>query len=227
MNAPPIRLPSGVRDLLASGETMTVEFKSDVNDTELVEAVVCLANAQGGMLLVGVHDGGRVQGARARHGATTDPRRIEALVSNSTRPALGVLAELESIDGKPVLVVRVPRATIPTATSSGRYLRRALGGDGRPACVPFFVYETAAHGLAHDPSSALVSSATWDDLDILEIERFRRLVRESGGRVTRRSSSSRTKSCVACSAASRWAAACSPSVASRSCSSVGRTRFVG
>jgi hypothetical protein len=39
--------------LIAVGETLAVEFKSDVNDTELVETVVCLANAEGGTLLVG------------------------------------------------------------------------------------------------------------------------------------------------------------------------------
>lgn len=168
--------------LIAAGETLTVEFKSDVNDTELVETVVCLANGQGGTILVGVHDDGRVVGARPRHGATTDPRRVEALVSNATRPALGVQAELQEHESRIVLVVRVPRAIIPTGTASGRYLRRALGGDGKPACVPFFVYETAAHGLSQDPSTALVPGATWDDLDPIEIERFRRLARESGGR---------------------------------------------
>lgn len=173
---------STVASLIAGGETMGVEFKSDVNDTELVEAVVCLSNAHGGTLLVGVHDDGRVVGARPRHRTTTEPRLVEALIANSTRPSVGVLAEMEDVDGKPVLVIRVPQATIPTATSGGKYVRRALGGDGKPSCVPFFVYETAAHGLAHDPSSAPVPSATWADLDVLEIERFRRLVRESGGR---------------------------------------------
>lgn len=168
--------------LIAAGETLNVEFKSDVNDTELVETVVCLANGPGGTILVGVHDDGRVVGARPRHGATTDPRRVEALVSNATRPALGVQTELVEHEGRHVLVVRVPRAIIPTGTASGRYLRRALGGDGKPACVPFFVYETAAHGLSQDPSTALVRGATWDDLDPIEIERFRRLARESGGR---------------------------------------------
>ena len=174
--------PSTVMSLISQGETLTTEFKSEANDAELVEAVVCISNAQGGILLVGVHDDGRVLGARPRHGASTDPRRIEALISNSTRPSLGVFAEVEEIDQKQILVIRVPRATIPTATSGGRYLRRAMGGDGKPACLPFFVYETAAHGLAHDPSSALVPGATWEDLDRLELARFRRLVRESGGR---------------------------------------------
>jgi ATP-dependent DNA helicase RecG len=168
--------------LLAAGETLTVEFKSELNDTELVETVVCLANSQGGTLLVGVTDDGRVVGARPRHGTSTDVRRVEAHVSNSTRPALGVQAELHEHNGHSVLVIRVPQAGIPTGTSSGKYLRRALGGDGKPACVPYFVYESSAHGLSHDPSSAVVPGATWDDLDPIEIERFRRLARESGGR---------------------------------------------
>jgi ATP-dependent DNA helicase RecG len=175
-------MTSPVDDLIAGGEALTVEFKNEVNDTELVETVVCLANGGGGTLLVGVDDDGTVKGARPRHGKATDPRRIEALLSNSTRPALGVQAEVEEVQGKPVLVVKVPAAIVPTGTSSGRYLRRALGGDGRPACVPFFVFETAGHGHLQDPSSAVVPNATWNDLDPLEIERFRRFVRENGGR---------------------------------------------
>lgn len=168
--------------LLAAGETHSVEFKSDLNDTELVETVVCLANGAGGVVVVGVDDDGRVVGARPRHGMTTDPRRVEALVSNATRPALGVRVELQESDGRSVLLVHVPRSTFPTATASGKYLRRALGGDSKPACVPFFVYESVAYGLSHDPSAALVPAARWDDLDPIEIERFRRLARESGGR---------------------------------------------
>ncbi len=167
--------------LISDGETLTVEFKSDVNDTELVETVVCLANGGGGTLLVGVHDDGRVVGVRPRHGKTTDPRRVEALVSNSTRPSLAVRAEIEQHEEHLILVVRVPRSCIPAATSTGRYLRRTLGGDGKPACVPFFIYETG-HVLAQDPSAAVVPGATWKDLDPIEIERFRRLAREGGGR---------------------------------------------
>lgn len=169
-------------DLIAAGEKLTVEFKSELNDSELVETVVCLANGEGGTLLVGVHDDGRVVGARARHGAATDVRRVEALISNATRPALCVHAELHKHNGNTILVVRVPKAAIPTGTATGKYLRRALGGDGRPACVPYFVFESAAHGLSHDPSMATVPGATWEDLDPIEIERFRRLARESGGR---------------------------------------------
>ena len=52
-------------DALPGEESLTVEFKSDrerLGDDELVEAVVCLANAQGGRVYVGVEDDGRVTG---------------------------------------------------------------------------------------------------------------------------------------------------------------------
>ena len=42
--------------LIPKGESLTVEFKSDrkrLPDAELVEAVVCLANAEGGELWLG------------------------------------------------------------------------------------------------------------------------------------------------------------------------------
>ncbi len=173
---------SNVEKLVAAGETIHVEFKRDVNDAELVEAVVCLSNTHGGTVLVGIDDDGTVVGARNRHGKTTDARKVEALVSNQTRPSLAVVAELVEVEGHHVLVIEVPRAPIPTATSSGRYVRRIIGGDGRPACVPLFLYEQGAYGLSQDPSTAVVPGASFRDLDSLEIERFRRLVQESGGR---------------------------------------------
>ena len=36
---------------VAGGETFEVEFKRDVNDDELVEAAVCLANGRGGLVV--------------------------------------------------------------------------------------------------------------------------------------------------------------------------------
>lgn len=46
-------------------ESLTVEFKSDrkrLPDAELVEAVVCLTNAEGGELWLGVEDDGTPTG---------------------------------------------------------------------------------------------------------------------------------------------------------------------
>jgi len=53
-----------LRDLIAGGESLTVEFKSDrrqISDKEIYEEIVSLANTAGGALLIGVEDNGEVR----------------------------------------------------------------------------------------------------------------------------------------------------------------------
>lgn len=184
--------PRQLRSLIDRGESLAVEFKGEtsghLNDRDLVEAVVCLANRNGddsGWLLVGVEDDGRVTGARPRHAGGTDPHRLAALIAARTRPAVSVRVSSLQIDRRSVLAIEVPRQRQPVATSDGVYLRRALGGDGRPACMPMDVYAMQSlqsdRGLL-DPSAQVVAAASETDLDPLEFERFRRSVRERRGR---------------------------------------------
>lgn len=72
-----------LKALITAGETLAVELKGEarapLNDRDLVEAVVCLANRSGretGWLLIGVEDDGQIGGARPRHGARTQPARL-------------------------------------------------------------------------------------------------------------------------------------------------------
>lgn len=184
--------PEDLQRLIAAGESLAVEFKGEerasLNDRELVEAVVCLANRNGtdpARLLIGVEDDGRVTGARPRHGQTTDPQRLVALVSNRTRPALSVRVEVIEYGEKVVLAIEIPAQRQPVATSDGKFLRRVLGGDGKPACQPMdgaaLQSLQADRGLL-DASAQIVPAATWPDLDPLEFERFRRSIRERRGR---------------------------------------------
>jgi len=184
--------PEALRSLIAGGETLDVEFKGEeahaLPDGDLIEAVVCLANRPGntpGWLLVGVEDDGRVTGARPRHADRTDPLRLQALIAHRTRPSLSARVESVRLGEQDVIVVEVPVARTPVGTTDGRYLRRALGGDGKPACLPLHFHEMqglqADRGLL-DYSALTVPDARWDDLDPLEFERFRRFIRESQGR---------------------------------------------
>ncbi|MCE7894729.1 MAG: AAA family ATPase [Sorangiineae bacterium PRO1] len=184
--------PDALRELIDGGETSSIEFKGEerasLGDRDLVEAIVCLANRIGAApahLLIGVEDDGRITGARPRHGQTTDPARIATLIANRTRPSIAVRAECVTIDGKLVLVIEMPAQRHPVATSEGLFLRRTLGGDGRPACVPMDGYAVQSlqsdRGLL-DPSAQIVAEARWEQLDPLEFERFRRSVRERRGR---------------------------------------------
>lgn len=181
-----------LQQIIADGETSDVEFKGDsarpLSDADLVEAVVCLANRSGnepGRLLVGVEDDGRITGARARHETGTDPARLQALVANRTRPSLTPRVEVFDFEGRTVIVVEVPPVRSPVGTTDGKYVRRAVGGDGRPACVPFMFHEMQAHQAdrgALDYSALTLPGVRWDDIDPLEIERFRRTIREGRGR---------------------------------------------
>jgi len=181
--------PERLQELIAAGESLDVEFKGEerapLSDDDLVEAVVCLANRSAdtpAWLLIGVEDDGRITGARPRHeSGRTDPVRLAALIVNRTRPSLIPRIEVVLCSGKEVIVVEVPPQSAPVGTTSGRYLRRALGGDGRPCCLPMFFHEMQARQAgrgAEDYSALVIPEATWDDLDPLEFERFRRSIRE-------------------------------------------------
>ena len=183
--------PERLRELIGGGETLDVEFKGEaghaVSDQDLVEAIICLANRPGGepgWLLIGVEDDGRITGARARHAGRTDPVRLQALISGRTRPSLTPAIELVTLDGHEIVLVEVSPVRTPVGTTDGKYLRRGLGGDGRPACLPLYFHEMQAlqadRGLL-DYSALPLPGARWDDLDPLEFERFRRFIRESRG----------------------------------------------
>ncbi|MPY97466.1 MAG: AAA family ATPase [Actinophytocola sp.] len=185
----PDALSEHVRLWAGAGEQYDVEFKSErrkpLNDHDLVEVAVCLANGSGGVLLVGVEDDGAVTGARHRHGAKTDPLRVQAVIANNTQPPLATVVNLVSVDGVSVLVVEVPDSAQVVGTTKGTYLRRTIGADGMPRCMPFYAHEMLARQIdygAVDFASLPARGATWEDLDPLEFERVRRLVREAGSR---------------------------------------------
>jgi ATP-dependent DNA helicase RecG len=80
-------------DLIAKGETLTVEFKSDLKqlpDRELVVTVMNLSNTEGGDLLLGVEDDGSVTGLHSNHSNTMG---IVALIANKTNPSVSVRIE--------------------------------------------------------------------------------------------------------------------------------------
>ncbi len=180
--------PDEVRRLVAAGESFVVELKGEryqpLSDSALVEAVVCLANGNGGTLLVGVEDDGTITGARPRHeSGSTDVFRVQALLANRTVPPVQTLADVIVVDGHDVLVIEVEDAPRVVGTSRGLYVRRAMTSKGQPECVAFPAHEMLARDIdrgATDYAHLPVQGATWDDLDPLEFERVRSMVVRAG-----------------------------------------------
>lgn len=165
-------------------ESLTVEFKSDrkrLPDDELVEALACLANTQGGELWLGVEDDGTPTGL---HQAHQNLIGLPGLVASKTSPSLNVSVEVITVSGVEVARILVPRARTEIATTSGKYLHRRLKHDGTPECVAMLPHDrnsrASTMGL-NDASAQIVAGATLDDLDPLERERLRQAVQKYGG----------------------------------------------
>jgi len=184
--------PEKIQRLIETGETLDIEFKGEekkpISDDELVEAVVCLANRSSNSpawLLIGVEDDGRITGARPRHeSGQIDPARVAALIANRTRPSITPRIALVPIQDKKIIAIEIQPFSAPIGTTAGKYLRRALGGDGKPCCLPMFFHEMHARQAdrgAEDYSALVLPDAGWEDLDPLEFERFRRSIREKRG----------------------------------------------
>lgn len=165
-------------------ETLTVEFKSDrkrLSDADLIEAIVCLANAEGGEVWLGVEDNGTPTGLHATHLSLDG---LIGLVAARTSPSLAVAVEAMEISGVNVARISVPKSPHETATSGGVYLRRRLKHDGTPECAPMLPHDrlsrASSFGLL-DVSASPVAGATLADLDPLERERLRQNVETFGG----------------------------------------------
>ena len=165
-------------------ESLTVEFKSDrkrLSDADLVETVVCLANAEGGELWLGVEDNGIATGLHAEHQQLAG---LAGLVAARTSPSLAVIVTPVIIGDVPVAHIAVPQAQGEVATTAGVYLRRRIKSDGQPECVAMLPHDRASRvssfGLM-DASAQIVAGAALADLDPLERERLRQCVQQYGG----------------------------------------------
>ncbi len=170
--------------VLPSRESLIVEFKSDrarLPDRELIEAIICLANADGGELWLGVEDDGTPTGLHVEHQQVAG---IAGLVAARTAPSLAVTATPVQLGAVTVVHIAVPKAQGEVSTTGGVYLRRRLKADGQPECVAMLPHDRSSRvssfGLM-DASAQIVAGSTLADLDPLERERLRQSVQQYGG----------------------------------------------
>jgi ATP-dependent DNA helicase RecG len=166
-------------------ESLTVEFKGDrkvqLSDRDLALAAVCLANAHGGDLYLGVEDNGVVTGL---HPSRDRTRNLAAVIGEFTTPPLGVTVEPLTLEGQPVLQIQVPPIQGTVFTRDGRCQIRGLDQKGKPFCRPATavdVLRRANQQLEVDWSAQPAPAATQADLDPAERQRLRAMVRTYRG----------------------------------------------
>ncbi len=147
---------------------------------ELREAVVCLANARGGLILLGIADRKRTR-QDAIHGVGhLDADEVRRNVYSGTDPP--ILVETEELiepEGR-LLVVRVPRGIPPHTTTDGVGKIR-VGKECRPL-TGSGVSRLLFAGGQRDLSGELMPGASPGDLDPDQIKRLVRAIEAEGGK---------------------------------------------
>jgi ATP-dependent DNA helicase RecG len=173
-----------ILSLIEQGESLTLEFKSDVkplSDRELVAAIVALTNTEGGDILLGIEDDGTVNGLHQNH---MNLSGLTAMVANKTNPAISVRVERHTIQGLEIARIHVPKSRQMVSTSEGLLQRRRLKLDGTPEAVPFYPHEflqrQSSLGLI-DPSAMPIEALTTRQLDPLQRQRLRNAIKKYGG----------------------------------------------
>lgn len=171
--------------MIPEKETLTIEFKSDRKPLpmdDLYDAIVALANTDGGMLYLGVEDNGIVTGLHEQH---TNIVELCAKIQTHTIPSIYVKAEMIQDNEKPVMAIEVPMMRQLTMTSSGRYLRRRMKQDNTPEAIPMQpaeIMQRLSYIQAIDPSAQVVEDIPAEKaLSPLEHERLREMVRVHHG----------------------------------------------
>lgn len=170
--------------IIPEKESVSVEFKSDLSclpDSDIIETIVALSNSAGGDLYLGVEDNGVITGVHKDH---KDITRLYAFIANNTVPPVSARVELVN-DAEPVIKISIPKSVNGIiATASGKVLRRRLKADGTPESVPMFPAEQASR-LSDlrmvDYSALMLTEASLDDFDPVEIQRLRNNIQAYDG----------------------------------------------
>ena len=106
--------------LISQGEGQRLDFKRGVPSVkDLALVVICLANTEGGKILLGVDDRGRIQGCRSY-----DVPELLTGIYRTTDPPITVdIDEVPTPQGM-VLIVSVPRTSFVHGTTGGVFQRR-------------------------------------------------------------------------------------------------------
>jgi ATP-dependent DNA helicase RecG len=160
-------------------ETETLEFKAWEADPRarartLRETAVCLANAKGGTIVLGVADRARTRREAILGVSGYDVAAIRRAIYDGTDPHILVEVEELVVPEGTLLLVHVPRGLPPHTTTDG-VAKVRVGKD----CVPLtgrLLAQLMASGGQRDPTAEAPAGATESDLDPEALAELRRTV---------------------------------------------------
>jgi len=163
-------------------ESETLDFKEWISDRKklykkLIECAVCFANQKGGTLVLGVRD--RVRGReKAITGCTGyNIDEIKTNIYEATDPKILVDIEEVFIDGigVTILLIHIPQG-IGIHTTTGGTSKIRIGKDCKPLTGSMRQKRLVELGFT-DLTAEIIEGLSYDDLDKVEIQRLKNILR--------------------------------------------------
>ena len=125
---------AALQDVIAQGENTNVEFKSArIRPETLAREIVAMANASGGVILLGVEDDKRISGLEA--GKNYEEWCMN-IARNSMNPPLQILYSELTIQNMTIAILEIPKGKDkPYQTNDAKFFIR-VGSINRMASVP-------------------------------------------------------------------------------------------
>ncbi|MCP4312372.1 MAG: ATP-binding protein [Bacteroidetes bacterium] len=94
-----------IRSLIAQGEHQQLDFKFEISDArKIARTLSAFSNTDGGRLLVGVKDNGRIRGIRSEE----EYYMVESAASLYCKPEVRFESRIHTVEGKNILEVYIP-----------------------------------------------------------------------------------------------------------------------
>ena len=108
--------------LIAEGEHQQQDFKFEISDAcKIAKTLSAFANTEGGRLLIGVKDNGRIAGVRSEE----EKYMIEAAAELYCSPTVNYSMQTHQVEGRTILIVQIEESDqkpIYAKEESGKYL---------------------------------------------------------------------------------------------------------
>lgn len=155
--------------IIKRGEDSKTQFKLRFDSVDALAAEIsALANSEGGIIIVGVSDTGRLMGVK-------DLRKLNQFISNACsqkmEPPISVITENLTYNNKLVVMISVPRGTNkPYAVNKSDFWIK-VGADKRRASREELRRLMQASGALYADEMAISGTGT-DDVDMYSFRRF-------------------------------------------------------
>ncbi len=171
-----------VKQLIAGGEGQHLDFKFEISDSrKIARTLSAFANTEGGTLLVGVKDNGKIAGIRSDE----EYYMLEAAAQLYCKPEVDFTVREWQIDGKTILEAKIPGSDTPphfARSEEGKWLAYIRVNDENMLANKILIRVWKRHGR---PTGTLIRYSEKERIlfdylkknDTITLSMFQRLAR--------------------------------------------------